>query len=702
MSTPDNNEIILEKTTETPVLNQNINHTTQDVQQDVLDIITFFQEYSFIKIQDDGIYIDNTLLLWTQIQDFFDKLFLSWLYIEGLNHNTFTKLLLKDKTFWQFFLWKSIKKISEERKKMYPNPDIDRYKDPANSIAMFNFSKVYSHNIWEKWEEIDEQTMLDIDEFVSIMWTYGIKFWLKIEEIKKTIQEVFDSKNPTIAKKIVIAESLKPKNWIDAKLIALTNLKINHWINALSDSHKADLTSAKRSIPKIEKWQKLFSYKPPRVWTDGMDIFWVTLDAKWWKNIIVRNSLPWLEVKKENWSIIVVAHKSGFLSEIDGFEEVWWWVMFIEASKLWDQIITIDDNITLPYIYPSIDSAPGHVIVTWSKIKSFWENSFVYGIPRWFRLENAVSLDLSWEVEWWIFCEKDIIIKWNVTWTEKQDPIKPLQNWEIISENWNITISWNVNLWNINNWTIKALNWNVELKSQLYNSLVFAKEIKSLVWAQNSVFIWEDIILEWNYSGCTFVFTWNLTAKQLWEMSQKKWNNRILIIPPKDIEKQKELKKIEIIELENKIKTLKVNEILYKRYKEKKDLEKEELVFLNSFFQSNKDYVTQFAKAISSGKDYDLSKAKQILVLMETKLKELNEQLLNLENMDLSLIKLPKIHIDLALWNTEIFHHLENIEQSILSKKETISLLLSIVKKLDPSTKITDFSWKDINRAFSL
>jgi hypothetical protein len=34
---------------------------------------------------------------------------------------------------------------------------------------------------------------------------------------------------------------------------------------------------------------------------------------------------------------------------------------------------------------------------------------------------------------------------------------------------------------------------------------------------------------------------------------------------------------------------------------------------------------------------------------METKLKELNEQLLNLENMDSSLIKLPKVHIDLAL-----------------------------------------------------
>jgi hypothetical protein len=63
MSTPDNNEIILENTTETPVLKQNIDHTTQDVQQDVLDIITFLQEYSFIKIQDDGIYIDNTLLL---------------------------------------------------------------------------------------------------------------------------------------------------------------------------------------------------------------------------------------------------------------------------------------------------------------------------------------------------------------------------------------------------------------------------------------------------------------------------------------------------------------------------------------------------------------------------------------------------------------------------------------------------------------
>jgi hypothetical protein len=73
-----------------------------------------------------------------------------------------------------------------------------------------------------------------------------------------------------------------------------------------------------------------------------------------------------------------------------------------------------------------------------------------------------------------------------------------------------------------------------------------------------------------------------------------------------------------------------------------------------------------------------------------------------LENMDSSLIKLPKVHIDLALWNTEIYHYLENIEQSMFSKKETINLLLSTIKKLDTSTKITYFSGKDINRTFSL
>lgn len=700
MSTLDKNELS-ENVSETSVLNPEVADSVSEIEQDVLDMITFLHEYPFIKMQDDWIYIDNTLLLGTQIKDFFDKIFSSWLYVEWLNYETLTKLLLKTQTFGQFFLWKSLKRISEARKKMYPLPEINKYRDPKDSHAIFNFSKVYSHNIWENWEEIDEQTMLDIDEFVSIMWTHGIMFWLKIEEIKKTIQEIFDSKNPTIAKKIVIAESLKPKDWIDAKLIALTNLKINHWINALSENHKADLTSAKRSIPKIEKWQKLFSYKQPQIWTDGMDIFWNFLDSKWWKNIVVRNSLPWLEVKKENWAIIVVAHKSGFLSEIEGYEEVWWWVMIIDATKLWDQILTIEDNITLPYIYPSIDNAPGHVIVTWSKIKSFWENSFVYWIPRWFRLEKAISLDLSWEVEGGIFCENDIIIKWNITWTEKVDSTKPLQNGEVVSENWNITISWNVSLWNINNWIIKALNWNVELKSQLYTSLVFAKEINSFVWAQNTTFIWENITLEWNYSGCTFIITWKLTAKQLWEMSQKKGNNRILIIPPKDIEMHKQLKKNEIVELENKIKTLKVNEILYKRYKEKKDLEKEELVLINLFFQSNKEYVTQFAKAVSSWKEYDINKSKQISSLLETKLKDLKDELLNLENMDISLIKTPNIHIDLALWNTEVYHYFENIEEKMFSKKETINLLLSTIKKIDPSTKITYISWKDVNRSYS-
>lgn len=451
----------------------------------------------FIIASDNQIIINLELInSREELLTFFDEIFKEH-YFEDLNYHEFSELIFnfysyKEKNK-QIILCRWIKEFDNDRKSKYQKPSFNWIKS-----AEYTFSTLYEKKIIN-WKEVEVEVELSIDEFIAAMWSYWLKFWLKIDEIKKAFIEKQTSR-------LKIAEYEDYIEWIDSKFLSLVNLWIDNELKTNSD-WTINLQEYKRVFPQISAETKIYQKIEKTPWINWMDIEWNIIIAPQVKDLDIRELLEesdsWLKILDENWFQFIVSEVDWYIVPLQWnydskkFAEDENNLVQVKISQIKNKL-KLTKELSLWVIWPD----------TW-KIKTFWKVKAKWVIST-YSIE-AWDIEIVWEVNWNLYATRNVIVKWNITWWKHSKTVKnwvkTISDWEIISKEWNIAIIWNVFFKSL----IKALKWNISLLD-IEESIVIWKNIK-VKNARKTIFIWDNITIEWTSSDCLYIITKSINAQ---------------------------------------------------------------------------------------------------------------------------------------------------------------------------------------------
>lgn len=279
-------------------------------QEKIAEILGYVSWYSFVEIDDLGIFINTSKI--NSRQDFIkfiDHIFKWWLYFVNLDYIEFSKLVYNFSNFkWEKIkIWDSISIISDEKSKKYLSPSI-----LSDGKASYTFSQLYDE-IEEDGKIKEIKVILDIDEFVSCMWSYGIKYWLQIDEIKDMI-----SNGKTW--NITIAKPLSPEESQDAYLETLENFVPDKWLKSQWIT-RVYIKLYNMVYPQVQSQTLLYKKFNPVRWNYWMTIYWDEVLSREPKDISMNDFL---------WEWVKIEEKEGVLYYIS---DITWYVTSLGADS---------------------------------------------------------------------------------------------------------------------------------------------------------------------------------------------------------------------------------------------------------------------------------------------------------------------------------------------------------------------------------
>lgn len=559
------------------IISDGLNPEVVDVSEKVSDVIwniTTLKEWqillpAFAKIIGEELFIDlEENISKENFIDFINNVFKNDCYFKNLDYEIFKKIIYDLNSYKSSLENKNlklswiIKRFDIDRKSKYQEPKKD-----GKDSAEYSFCKLYE-DIEVDWKTIEKDVFLDIDEFIASMWNYGIRYWLDIVKIEDIIKNKKSDR-------IIIAKSLDPIPWIDARLLTMINLWMDSELQTKTGG-LINLKNYKRVFPQIKSWVKIYQKINKTPWYNWINIYWEEILPLAPKDIVLEDIIEeidsWVKIVEELWIKFIISEIDGYITPLQwkyNSQKVWEDEKHLMELNI-DQIIwklKITKEIDLGIVWPD----------TWD-ISTFWDIKAKW-LFKWYSIKSN-KLEVTWEVSWDILCKNDININWHVNWWH---------NSKIISIEWNILIKWNVFL----NSHIQALNWLVDLQNIETSTIIWKKiKIKN---ARKTIFIWEDIEIEWVCSDCIFILTNTLSANTI-QLKQNTENSIFIIAPPnfeQEIEKcSKQINEINdkknkiellIIKIKESNKQITNNEKIQnylkigKKIKEKSPLTKEEI-----------------------------------------------------------------------------------------------------------------------------
>lgn len=388
---------------------------------DLLDhttIVSSLQQCSFVSIENNNVSIRLSELPYGfTLQTALIKLSEEWFYLVEINYDMVMRIIYEfegvrsESANGIVKIASGIKKFDEKRKWLYRSPHISMDK----KSAMYDFQN----------EEIQvnrfnsEPTIINIDEFVAMMWKYGINFGIDIAKIQEIIKNNLPIKNVIIAK----GKDIVPA--IDASVESLRSFDMDLWFRETATG-RLNPREYIRPIVQVKRDERLFKKNPIKCWSPGRDIY---------GNIINPNKPIDIDL----------AHCCGNWVRIQLIDTI----EYIVANTSWYPKIILDKNKMLKHIeindiftiHSSIGVRTGHIIGT-GIVVVHWD------IDREYSLKSG-DVRINGDVNWGIYIIGNIKITGSVKWLYTKDSINKLSpktedsipnNGEVISKEWDITI----------------------------------------------------------------------------------------------------------------------------------------------------------------------------------------------------------------------------------------------------------------------
>lgn len=560
--------------------NSQLHSLQSSVSGDVFDIINYIQGFRFVEVSDNGLCINTNLIQSQQeFMIFVDHTFKNNFYFEWLDYEIFSKIIFDYQSLeWEKIkLCNSLKSIPEERRKKYTQPTL--YK---KAQAEYTFCKLYDE-VEENGKIVEKEFQFNIDEFIARMWLFGIKFWLKIDDI---IQIIHSGQT----QRILIADTLPPTPWEDAKLITLVNLGKDCELQR-KFGWNLDLKNYKRVFPQVVTGIKLYKKIELKPWINGMNIQAEIITPDTPQDISLED-IAWegVVVVEENGQKFLTSSRAWYVTPLQGnysSKEVGESEKKLMEISIWEikEKLQVTKEIQLWVVGPETGN-----------IEALWD-VHITGMIRWYNATayNIVSIG---ETHGSLYAKNDIKIVWNVSgWIHKQTQdgiLKILKDGQIISEKWNISITGNI----LNRSHIQALEWIIECDN-VEASVIVWKDIK-LKNARGTICIWEEITIEWQAIDCLFICTKTFQAKQT--TTYKNSENILFILKPEDYEAayQKVWELLKALQT----KSSKLHDIITQLQQENKDIAEDKRIQLFSLIikkhQARKELTPQEQKIFSS------------------------------------------------------------------------------------------------------
>lgn len=527
--------------------------TQENTSQLIHQILESLSSYSFIKINQEGIFINTSWLRSSEeLVTFLDGLFMNSYYIVWMDYERVAKLILNISHYdsKEIKIGNSIEFLSENRSEKYHKPTIFKWLQ-----AEYTFSPLSEdQEIDGKMTEV--KVVLNIDEFIAMMWKYGIKFWLQISQISQAIS---DGKT----QRVLIADYLPATPGKDAYLQSLEFFWQDFGIPETGLWNKLDLKRCKRTYSEIPKGTKLYKKQDMQEWVPGMNIF---------GQIILPDISPKdLDMYKFAWEGIEIIEEGSeqyFVSTISWFvtppqgtytsKESWesqGEYVRVPISQLKNQV-KVTSHIELWTIWPSTGNIHTDYWVSITGIESWYEVVAGNILSTW--LVNGGILATTW----------DINVKWNImgnysqSWLDESDI-----SHQVISQKWSIFVDGRV----FSHAALYALQGNINI-SMAEMSIIAWKNIH-ISQVRGAIIFWENIEID-VMTDCVVIATGNVSIKSMWV--KKHQENIIFIVKPEDYEKKAQEVAAQIEEITTK--SEKIQKIVEKLTQENEQIRIDERV----------------------------------------------------------------------------------------------------------------------------
>ncbi|MCB1889582.1 MAG: DUF342 domain-containing protein [Rhodocyclaceae bacterium] len=135
----------------------------------------------------------------------------------------------------------------------------------SDGQASYLFERLYVPEDPDDPESPEVEEFLDLDEFLSVLWTRGVRAGIDVEVIKEAIEE-------GLTGRVEIAHSRKPEAGVDATVQELwSGLRRDDTPRVLPDG-RADLTQFSNRFPQVKAGVRLLAKVPPTAGTPGLTL----------------------------------------------------------------------------------------------------------------------------------------------------------------------------------------------------------------------------------------------------------------------------------------------------------------------------------------------------------------------------------------------------------------------------------------------
>ena len=441
-------------------------------------------------------------------------------YIENLSIDSLTSLLYdfdeyKAKRI-QCKLWNSFKVFNEFRRSEYEKLMITKsdYKWQVVKVDC-TFNKIFVED--ERWKEVEFN--FRFEEFVAFVFRKWTRFWLEAKEIHRWLGAQYY--------KGTIAKPKWPSIWKSSNLEVLIDIEPHK--TPIENSNKSWSVNIKKyrcTFPTVDtknNWWMIALKTKETIWKHWMDIDgciieWLPWEDKYDLKVLV---WEWTYYTEDEKTIQIKASSNWF---VDAEMDYWAWGTRLPRKLKVSESLTYRRN-----IWPETWSLEilqwKHFILEDAEIKHDYE-----------LIANNVTIR-RWNVCGTLISEEwDIHITWNVI------------SWTVIAKQWKVVIDWKVLMWSY----IESTKWSIEATycefSKIVGKSIF---VKHLAWCN---VIWEEVTI-WISNANNFIIKRSLSilekmqayVMKSWDM-QTNWRDTKIILLAKreviwDLKLQRKIKK---------------------------------------------------------------------------------------------------------------------------------------------------------------
>jgi uncharacterized protein (DUF342 family) len=256
---------------------------------------------------------------------FVDRLFAQAAYFSGLDYDCFQKLLYQPESLRgdakELRLAAEISVLSPARQSLYKEVRLVE----QDAWAEYLFEPVFLEVSYQDpvYGEADatgqtpiigyrdkvrtDPTQLDIDEFICVMWTKGVRFGIEVQTVRDAIAA-------NRADRLVVARELAPQPGRDAELQEqFEGLRRDD--SPLITAGKADLRRFKNRFPQIAQGQRMMKKIPRQLGEPGYRVTGETVDPELPKDVSLEAIAgPGTKIEKAADGQFIAAAASGFIS----------------------------------------------------------------------------------------------------------------------------------------------------------------------------------------------------------------------------------------------------------------------------------------------------------------------------------------------------------------------------------------------------